>query len=66
MYDYVLQYGFEINIQNKIQNIKSHLKDNGIKDKERNWLPHITIHLYNCKNQNEFIKKVDEIVLNIT
>ncbi len=62
MYDYVLQYGFESNIQNKIQNIKEYLKENGIEDKERNWLPHITIDLYNCANQEKFIKRIDKIV----
>lgn len=65
MYDYVLQYGFDIESENNIQNIKKYLKDNNIKDKERKWRPHITIDLYDCTNQNEFIEKVDSIVNNI-
>ena len=65
MYDYVLQYGFDIESQNYIQSIKKYLKDNGIEDKERNWLPHITIDLYNCKNQHEFINKLDTIIEDI-
>ena len=65
MYDYVLQYGFDINSRKTIQGIKDYLKRNGVEDKERKWLPHITIDLYNCKNQNEFIKKIDNIVSNI-
>jgi len=62
MYDYVLQYGFDSDTQNYIQSIKDYLKINNINDEERNWLPHITIDLYNCKNQQEFIDKVDNIV----
>lgn len=65
MYDYVLQYGFDKKTQNTIQKIKKCLKENGVEDKERNWLPHITIDLYNCKNQEEFINKLDKIVENI-
>lgn len=62
MYDYVLQYGFDNNTQRYIQNIKDYLKANNIEDKERKWLPHITIDLYNCKNYNNFILEVDDIV----
>ncbi len=62
MYDYVLQYGFDIKSKNYIQSIKDYLKNNGIVDRERNWLPHITIDLYNCKNQKEFIDKLDVVV----
>ena len=58
MYDYVLQYGFDIESENNIQNIKKYLKNNNIKDKERKWRPHITIDLYDCTNQNEFIIKI--------
>ena len=62
MYDYVLQYGFDKNTQKTIQEIKGCLKKNKIEDRERNWLPHITIDLYNCKSQNEFIEQLDKIV----
>ena len=62
MYDYVLQYGFDTESEKYIQSIKDYLKNNGIIDKERRWLPHITIDLYNCKNQNEFIDKLDIII----
>lgn len=62
MYDYVLQYGFDIESKYYIQSIKNYLKNNGIIDRERNWLPHITIDLYNCKNEKEFINKLDVIV----
>ncbi len=65
MYDYVLQYGFDRNTQKTIQAIKECLKKNKVEDKERNWLPHITIDLYNCKNQEEFIKKLDKIIKEI-
>lgn len=65
MYDYVLQYGFDKDTQKYIESIKSFLKYNNIKDKEKNWLPHITIDLYDCKNEEEFILKVDRIVSNI-
>lgn len=65
MYDYVLQYGFNKETEKKIQYIKDYLKDSKIKDRERNWLPHITIDLYDCENRNEFIGKVDEIVKKI-
>lgn len=65
MYDYVLQYGFDIESQDYIQSIKEYLKNNGIQDRERNWLPHITIDLYNCKNQHEFINKLDIIIEDI-
>ena len=65
MYDYLLQYGFDIKSQSYIQDIKEYLKNNGIQDKERKWLPHITIDLYDCKNQDEFINKLDEIIENI-
>ncbi len=61
MYDYVLQYGFDKKTQMNIQELKDCLKKNGVMDKERKWLPHITIDLYNCKNQNEFIKETDKI-----
>ncbi len=65
MYDYVLQYGFDNKSQNTIQEIKDYLKDNGIKDREKKWLPHITIDLYNCENKKEFIGKLDSIVRDI-
>lgn len=62
MYDYVLQYGFDNNTQKTIQEVKESLKKNNIEDRERNWLPHITIDLYNCKNQDEFVKQLDKTV----
>ena len=62
MYDYVLQYGFDTESKYYIQSIKDYLKNNRIIDRERNWLPHITIDLYNCKNEKEFIDKLDVIV----
>lgn len=34
--------------------------------KIKNWLPHITIDLYDCKNKNIFIEKLDKIVQNIS
>jgi len=66
MYDYVLQYGFDIESKDYIQSIKDYLKNNGIIDRERNWLPHITIDLYNCKNEKEFIAKLDVTVEKIS
>ena len=65
MYDYVLQYGFGKDTENFIQSIKNYLKENKIKDEERNWLPHITIDLYNCKDKEIFINKLDKIISNI-
>lgn len=65
MYDYVLQYGFDKSSHNKIQKIKYYLKTNGIQDKERNWLPHITIDLYNCQDQGEFLHSLDLIIKEI-
>lgn len=65
MYDYVLQYGFDKVTQEYIQNIKNILKLNNVKDREKNWLPHITIDLYDCKNKNEFIEQLDNIVKTI-
>lgn len=62
MYNYVLQYGFDTESKYYIQSIKDYLKNNRIIDRERNWLPHITIDLYNCKNEKEFIDKLDVIV----
>ncbi len=62
MYDYVLQYGFDEKSQEYIQDIKDFLKRNNIEDKERRWAPHITIDLYNCKDKEEFLQKVDYIV----
>ena len=66
MYDYVLQYGFDKETQDYIQSIKNTLKSKNVIDRERNWLPHITIDLYDCKNKNEFIEKLDKIVQNIS
>lgn len=66
MYDYVLQYGFDTESKYYIQSIKDYLKNNRIIDRERNWLPHITIDLYNCKNEKEFIDKIDVIVEKIS
>ncbi len=65
MYDYVLQYGFDKETQDYIQSIKNTLKSNNIEDK-KNWLPHITIDLYDCKSKNIFIEKLDKIVQNIS
>lgn len=65
MYDYVLQYGFDKETENFVQSIKGYLKENKIKDKERNWLPHITIDLYNCKDQEVLISKLDYIIKDI-
>lgn len=66
MYDYVLQYGFDKETRDYIQSIKNTLKLNNVVDRERNWLPHITIDLYDCKNKGEFIEKLDKIVQNIS
>ncbi len=66
MYDYVLQYGFDKETQDYIQSIKNTLKLNNVVDRERNWLPHITIDLYDCKNKDEFIGKLNKIVKNIS
>lgn len=66
MYDYVLQYGFDTESKYYIQSIKDYLKNNRIIDRERNWLPHITIDLYNCQNEKEFIDKLDVIVEKIS
>ena len=66
MYDYVLQYGFDTESKYYIQSIKDYLKNNRIIDRERNWLSHITIDLYNCKNEKEFIDKLDVIVEKIS
>lgn len=66
MYDYVLQYGFDKETQDYVQSIKTTLKSSNIEDRERNWLPHITIDLYDCKNKNEFIEKLDKIAQNIS
>ena len=65
MYDYVLQYGFDKDTQKLVQKIKDYLKENKIKNEERDWLPHITIDLYNCKDQETFINKLDNIIANI-
>lgn len=65
MYDYVLQLGFDEETQNYVESIKNILKTNNIQDRERNWLPHITIDLYNCKDENEFISKIDNIIYSI-
>ena len=56
MYDYVLQYGFDKKLQEYIQNIKEYLKINNVEDKERNWLPHITL----CTNND-----IDENIYNL-
>ncbi|MCI8273457.1 MAG: 2'-5' RNA ligase family protein [Clostridia bacterium] len=66
MYDYVLQYGFDKETQDYIQSIKNTLKSKNVIDRERNWLPHITIDLYDCKNKDEFIEKLDKIVQKIS
>ena len=66
MYEYVLQFGFDTESKYYIQSIKDYLKNNRIIDRERNWLPHITIDLYNCKNEKEFIDKLDVIVEKIS
>lgn len=65
MYDYVIQLSFQKEIRQKIQNIKEILKKNKVIDKERDWKPHITIDLYNCSNEIEFISKLDLIVRKI-
>lgn len=55
MYDYVLQYGFDTESKYYIQSIKDYLKNNRIIDREKNWFPHITIDLYNCKNEKNLL-----------
>lgn len=65
MYDYVLQYSLDFKSQEYIQSIKDHLKQNGIKDRERAWLPHITIDIYNSNNEKKFISDCDLIIDNI-
>ncbi len=62
MYDYVIQLGFDKDTEAYIQNIKNTLKENHVMDKEKNWRPHITIDLYNCNNQEQFIAMVDKII----
>lgn len=65
MYDYVLQLGFEKETEKYVNYIKKRLKTNGILDQEKNWNPHITIDLYNCQSEQEFLTKVDNIVKKI-
>ncbi len=65
MYDYVLQYGFDKETEQFIKSIQNYLKENKIKNEERNWLPHITIDLYDCKDQETFINKLDNMISNI-
>ena len=64
-YDYVLQYGFDKEAEQFIKSIQNYLKENKIKNEERNWLPHITIDLYACKDQETFINKLDNMISNI-
>ena len=66
MYDYVLQFAFDKESENKIKKIKDYLKEKNIVDKERNWKPHVTIDLYNCGDEEEFIKKLDSIIKKIS
>ena len=64
-YDYVLQLGFDKQTENYIQHIKDTLKANNIRDRQKNWRPHITIDMYNCDDEKLFIEKVENIVSNI-
>ncbi len=65
MYDYVLQLGFDKKTEDYIQNIKNTLKENNVIDKEKNWRPHITIDLYNCNSQGQFIGAIDKVMKEI-
>ena len=65
MYDYVIQLSINKKFQRKVNKLKNILKNNKIEDTERNWLPHITIDIYNCGDEIEFIKRVDLIVKSI-
>lgn len=65
MYDYVLQFGFDGESQFKVQEIRNHIRQSGFIDRQRGWLPHITIDMYNCKDKEEFIEKIDKIVENL-
>lgn len=65
MYDYVIQYGLNLEATQLIQEIKRELKQKRIPDKEKKWLPHITIDLYKSNNKNEFIHQVEQITQHI-
>ena len=66
MYDYVLQFGLDDESSKKVQVIRNHIRLEGFLDKQRGWLPHITIEKYNCSNRNEFISRVEKVVSKIS
>ncbi|MBE6123980.1 MAG: 2'-5' RNA ligase family protein [Erysipelotrichaceae bacterium] len=64
--EYVLQFGFDIKSQKKIQKIKNYLRLKGIVDKQRGWFPHITLNLYQIDDLDKFIEIIDKFVGNIS
>ena len=65
MYNYVIQIALDRTSQTYVQNLRNCIRQNNIVDRQRGWLPHITVDKYNCKNEKNLINKITEIVSDI-
>lgn len=66
MEELILQFAFDREAMITIQDIRNHIRVNEFVDRQRGWLPHITINKYNVESQDKekFIKLTDEIISN--
>ena len=55
METYILQFGLDKNSQDFIQNVRNEIRIAGFVDRQRGWLPHITIDKYDGSNFEELI-----------
>ena len=61
-YDYVLQFGLDRLSQAYVQNIRNRIRQNDLVDRQRGWLPHITIDKYKCKEEDKIVEIIDSVV----
>ena len=66
METYILQFGLDRDSQNFVQNIRNEIKLAGFVDRQRGWLPHITIDKYNDSNFNLLINNVESVLKNFS
>lgn len=66
METYILQFGLDKNSQDFIQNVRNEIRIAGFVDRQRGWLPHITIDKYDGSNFEELIEKINQVIANVS
>ena len=66
METYILQFGLDKNSQDYIQNVRNEIRIAGFVDRQRGWLPHITIDKYDDSNLEELIERTNQVLADVT